>query len=109
MNEKREDLNTYVINRCDEHTLRYLGLKLIPTKSAKDELFKYRLTLQNCKAILESGYNTQRKRSTNTIEKWYNKGKKTYNIVILKDTNYFLNEDVWLIIHIGRFTRRKIK
>lgn len=85
--------------------VRYKGLRLIPSKSASDELLKHGLMLQDCKEILESGYDAPRKRARDTEEKWLDRGTKTYNVVIVKSFNSMYNEDVWLIIHLGRFTK----
>lgn len=87
--------------------ITYRGLKLIPSKSAMRELMKYDLTLQDCKEILAEGYTAPRKRASGTEEKWLNKGNKTYNIVIVESLNFVLNERIYLIIHVGKFTRRK--
>lgn len=81
----------------------YQDLKLIPSKSAMREMIKLALTLDDCKNILENGKTAPRKRSFEKEEKWLKKGKKTYNIVIVRTTNYFYNEEVYLITHIGRF------
>ena len=108
---EEKDLNTYVDNICNEHTfiVRYQGIRIIPTKSAKVELFKYGLRLEDCKKILDQGYSAPRKRSKNTIERWFDKSNKTYNVVIAGDTNNFLKENVWILIHVGKFTRRKLR
>jgi len=45
-------------------------------------------------------------RESGTIERWLNKGKKTYNAVIVKDYDEIAKEDVWVLIHFGKFTRR---
>lgn len=52
--------------------IRYKGLRLIPSKLASEELFKYGLMLCNCKKILESGYDAPRKRAKDTEERWLN-------------------------------------
>lgn len=98
----------YSNNICwrDMFKVTYLGLRLIPTRAAQDELVKYELRIENCKEVLEQGYEA-RKRSKNTIEKWLDCGDKTYNVVVVKDYNNFFKEEVYVIIHIGKFTRRK--
>jgi hypothetical protein len=57
--------------------------------------------------ILKEGYDAPRKRKAGTIEKWFNKGKKTFNAVIARDYNEIMREDCWVLIHFGKFTRRK--
>jgi len=88
--------------------VRYEGLRLIPSKAALDELIKYSLMMQDCKEMLENGYDAPRKRARDTKEKWFNKGKSTFNVVIVHSFNYDYNEPVWLITHVGKFTRRRI-
>lgn len=87
--------------------LRYKGLRLIPSKSAGIELIKYGLMVEDCKDILERGYEP-RKRGKDTIEKWFDKGNKTYNVVVVKSYNYLYNEEVYLIKHVGKFTKKKV-
>ena len=41
-------------------------------------------------------------------EKWLNVGKKTYNVVVVKSFNNFYNEEVYLITHVGRFSRKEV-
>ena len=108
---EEKDLNTYVDNICNEHTfiVRYQELRMVAAHSAREELRKYGLTLRNCKEMLENGYNAPRKRDKDTIEKWFDKSNKTYNVVIGKDLDLINKEEVWVLIHLGKFTRRKIK
>ena len=87
--------------------IRYKGLKLIPSKSAARELLKYSLMIADCEEILEKGYEP-RKRGKGTEEKWMDFGNKTYNVVVVKSYNYFYNEEVYLIKHIGKFTKKKL-
>ena len=87
--------------------VKYKGLKLIPSYSATRELMRYGFDLCDAAKILELGYNAPRKRKKDVIEKWLNKENKTYNIVIGKDYNLKFKEEVWIIIHVGKFTRRK--
>ena len=101
---------TYFINLCWQHmsTIKYKGLRLIPAISASNELFKYKLDVEDCKEILESGYGP-RKRAKNTTEKWFDIGNKTYNVVIVKVFNQFYGENIYLIIHVGKFTKKRLK
>lgn len=88
--------------------VRYKGLRLIPSKTAGRELIKYGFMIEDCKEILEKGY-SPRKRAKDTIEKWMDYGNKTYNVVVVKSFNYLYNEEVYLIIHFGEFTKKKLK
>jgi len=71
-----------------------------------NELFKEEKTLVDVIYILNNGYFAPRKRKKGTIEKWINKGNKTYNAVIVKDYNELLKKECWVLIHFGRFTRK---
>lgn len=88
-------------------TVRYKGLRIAVSHSAMQELIKENKTLYDIKEILEQGYDAPRKRKSGIIEKWLDKGKKTYNAVIAKDYDEIMKEDVWLLIHFGKFTKRK--
>ena len=85
---------------------RYKGLRIIPTLSSVRELMREGKTLHNVLIVLENGYNAPKKRKTGTIEKWIDKGKKTYNVVIVEDYDDSRKETVWVLIHFGKFTRR---
>ena len=41
------------------------------------------------------------------IERWLDKRNKTFNVVVAKSFNYFYNEEVYLVIHVGKFTKKK--
>ena len=85
--------------------MRYKSLLLIPSKSAMREMMQLGLTLADCKEMLEKGYDAPRTRAQDTEEKWFDKRNKTYNVVIVKSFNYMFNEEVYLITHVGEFTR----
>lgn len=86
---------------------RYKGLRIVVSDSAMRELIKEEKTLYDVVNILEEGYDAPRKRKSGTIEKWLDKGNKTLNAVIVKDYNEIMKEDVWVLIHLGKFTRRR--
>ena len=90
-------------------TDRYKGLRIAITNSAMRDLMKEEKTLYDAVKILEEGYNAPRKRKEGTIEKWLDKGNKTFNVVIAKDYDEIMKEECWVLIHFGKFTRRKIK
>lgn len=84
---------------------KYEGLLLIPSRQAAYEMSQLSLSIEDCLKILDDGY-SPRKRAKDVIEKWLDEGKKTYNVVIVKSFNFMLNEGVWLIKHVGRFSKR---
>ncbi len=86
----------------------YQGLSIIPSRSAMRELSRYGLDAEDCKEILEQGY-SPRKRGKKTVEKWLDVGKKTYNVVVVRSYNYQFKEEIYLIKHVGRFSRKRIK
>lgn len=86
-------------------TTWYRGLRLVPTGRADRELLRLGLSLGDCSDILEYGYQP-RKRRRGTVECWLDAGGKTYNIVAVRSYNFMYREDVWLVIHAGRFTRK---
>ena len=88
---------------------KYQGLRIAPSMSATRELMKYGKTMFDVVDILEEGYDAPRKRKEGTIERWLDKGNKTYNVVIVRDYHETLKEEVWVLTHFGKFTRRKIK
>ena len=81
---------------------KYKGLRIAISNSAMQE----GKTIYDVIEILENGYDAPRKRKQGTIEKWLDKGKKTYNAVIVKDYHEILKEDCWVLIHFGKFSRR---
>jgi hypothetical protein len=88
---------------------KYNGLRIIVSDSAMRELMKEEKTLYDVVEILEQGYDAPRKRKEGTIEKWMDKGNKTFNAVIVQDYNELMKEDCWVLIHFGKFSRRKIR
>ncbi len=91
----------------DKYAYKIQGLQIMPSYAALRELMQEGRTLDDVFEILENGYDAPRKRKEGTIEKWLNKGNKTYNVVVLKDYNEMLKEEVWLLIHFGKFGRKK--
>lgn len=88
--------------------IRYHGLRLVPSKAALQELMRYGFMLADCKLILEQGY-SPRKRKKDVVERWYDEGNKTYNVVAVLSFSHFYCEDVYLVTHIGKFTRKKLR
>jgi len=58
--------------------------------------------------VLENGYDAPRRRGSSTMERWLDKGKKTYNAVIARSYDEIMKEEVWVLIHFGKFTRRRL-
>ena len=87
--------------------IKYKKLKVVATNSAMLELVKEGKNLFDVIQILTEGYNAPRKRKKDVIEKWFDKGKKTYNVVVVYDLQRYSNEDCWLLIHFGKFTKKK--
>lgn len=112
---KSKDLNTYANNICCKHipncpySCKYEGIKIIVSNSAMRELMKEGKTLYDVVEVLELGRDAPRKRKKDIIEKWFDKGTKTYNVVIAKDYNEIMKEECWVLIHFGRFTKRKTR
>jgi len=102
--KKEKNLYTYVDNICKEDT--YKGLRIIISRTAMQELIKHNSTTQEIIEILEKGY-APRKRSKEKIEKWLDKGNKTYNAVIAKNYDEINKKECWVLIHFGKFTKRK--
>ena len=85
---------------------KYKGLRIAISHSAMQELMQEGKTIYDVIEILENGYDAPRKRKQGTIEKWLDKGKKTYNVVIVDDYHEILKENCLVLTHFGKFTRR---
>ena len=85
----------------------YHGLRIAVTDSAMRELIKEGKGLNFIVKVLEDGYDAPRRRKKGTIEKWMNKGNKTFNVVVVKDYDEVMKEECWVLIHFGKFTRRR--
>lgn len=107
--QKTKPLYTYVNYICNNSMSvpTYQGLKVVPSISSIDEMLKHGKSIDDIVYFLEEGYTSPRKRKKDTIEKWIDKGKKTFNAVIVKDYNAEEKQDVWVLIHFGKFTKRK--
>ena len=85
---------------------QYKGLRIAVSNAAMRELMKYEKTVRDVVEILEDGIDAPIKRKEGTIEKWLNKGAKTWNAVIVKDYHEILQGECWVLIHFGQFTKR---
>lgn len=83
--------------------VRFQGLRIAPSYAAMRELMKLGMSLEDVKEVLEEGVPAPRKRSQGTIEQWLRVGRKTYNAVVVRSYNDTLKEEVWLLVHFGRF------
>lgn len=86
--------------------VKYQGLRIVATASAARELSEEGKTLHFVLKVLYKGYNAPRKRKVGTMEYWLDKNNKTYNVVIVREYDYYEKEDIWLLIHFGKFTRK---
>lgn len=59
--------------------------------------------------VLTEGEDAPRTRKSGTVEKWLHKGLKTYNAVVVEDYDEIMKEDIWVLIHLGKFTRRTMR
>ncbi len=96
----------YSMNISQDHTPKYKGLRLVPSRAAMREMMYYGFTLNDCVKFLVFGYAAPRKRKSDVVEKWFDRRKKTVNIVACRDYNEFLKEECWVIIHIGEFSKK---
>ncbi|MBU2561329.1 MAG: hypothetical protein KKD17_03450 [Nanoarchaeota archaeon] len=87
-------------------TPRHKGLRIDVTHSAMQELAREGKDLHDVIKVLEEGHDAPRKRKAGTIEKWLDRGNKTFNVVVAKDYNEVRREECWVLIHFGKFTRR---
>ena len=87
--------------------VRYKGLRLFPSTTAMRELMQEGKDLYFVLKILEQGYNPGTKRSKGIIEKCWDRGSKTYKVVVVKDYHNVNKEWVYVIIHFGKFGRKK--
>jgi hypothetical protein len=83
--------------------VRFQGLRIAPSRAAMRELMKLGMSLEDVKVVLDEGITAPRKRAKGTIEKWLQVGKKTYNAVVVQEYHEVLKEEVWLLVHFGRF------
>ncbi len=88
---------------------RFRGLRIAVANSAMRELIKEEKTLNDVIRILKHGYDAPRKWKPDTIEKWLDKGSKTFNAVVVKDYDEVMRGECWVLIHFGKFGRRKRK
>jgi len=90
--------------------IKYTGLRIEPTLSATNELLKEKLDLYDVVEVLNKGYDCARsKRKKNIIERCTDRKNKTIKVVVIRTISRYpdgFQEEVWRLIHVGRFTRR---
>jgi len=90
--------------------INYKGLRIEPTLSATRELLKDRLDLYDVLEILENGYDCScGRRKENIIERCIDRKNKTIKAVVAKTISRYpdgFQEEVWRLIHVGKFTGR---
>jgi len=88
----------------------FQDLPLIPSRSAMTELYDNDLDLTDALSVLGQGYDCPKgKRSKEIIERCLDQKRKTIRVVIAKSFNYHLDSEVWVIIHVGVTTKRKVR
>lgn len=86
----------------EEFGVKWKNKLLRPSKHAYFEMVDLGLDLYDLKSILEFGYDcSKQKRSKDTIEKCLKKGKKEFKVVIIKSYSFDIDDEVWLIKHVG--------
>jgi len=110
MPEAPKDLNmseTYVDDILQGmFNARYAGLKIAVSCSAMRELMHECKSIDDVVDILEHGRDAPRRRKRGTLERWLDKGDKTFNAVIVKDHDACSGTDCWVLIHLGKFGRK---
>lgn len=82
----------------------FRGLMVIPSASADKELAKLNMLLSEAVDVLRHGFDCQAsKRKKGILEKCIRKNKKILKVVAVKSYNYSLDEECWLLIHVGVF------
>jgi hypothetical protein len=90
--------------------IRYKGLPIRPTRSVYYELKNLNMDLLDVVKILEEGYDCPTgKRKRDTEEKCLDFKNKTIKAVAVKSYEFWSNQEVYAIIHVGKFRKRKKK
>ncbi|MDD9953957.1 MAG: hypothetical protein OXR66_06490 [Candidatus Woesearchaeota archaeon] len=111
MEEKDLSNKTYSSNIRSLHIPRilYRGARLHLSKAAEQEMHHIGLEPIDCKQILETGYPSPRKRGKHKEEKWFDKGRKTFNVVVVRSFNHLIQEEVFVVTHVGVFTKKRME
>ncbi len=74
--------------------IKWLGLVIVPTRSAMNELYKYGMTLGDVKHILEEGYDcSSGRRKKGTYERCAGWDGKTAKVVVVRTQGIFSKRD----------------
>ena len=86
----------------------FKGLPIVPSRTAMNEMTRLGMDEWDILQMLEEGYNCYAsKRKEGTLEKCINKGNKTIKAVVVRSHNWSLDCDVWVITHVGKFSKRR--
>ena len=80
---------------------------MFPSTAAMREMVAEGKDLFFTLKVLEQGYEPGTKRSDDVIERCWDRGNKTYKVVIVKDYHNMTKEYVYVIIHFGKYGRTK--
>ena len=82
-------------------------LPVIPSRRAADEMIREKLMIHDVIEVLETGYDCARsRRRENIVERCVDVKNKILKAVVARSYNYDMESEVWVITHVGRFTRR---
>ncbi|MDP2749761.1 MAG: hypothetical protein Q8O89_02935 [Nanoarchaeota archaeon] len=103
---KYSDINKDIYD--DIFKVKYKGMMVDLSLHAVREMGSLGIKLSDVKNILETGFNCERsRRKEGTEEKCIIRGNKIIKVVAVRNCNIYNNEEVWLIIHVGRFSFKK--
>lgn len=72
------------------------------THSGYVELEKLALDLSDVRLVLETGFDCSKsKRKEGVLERCLRKKGKVLRVVVSRDHNVFLKEDVWVVVHVS--------
>lgn len=80
--------------------------RLVPTKSAQNEMDFLGFDLWEVANMLENGQDCGRRRKEGVCEVCFDRGNKTIRIVCAESLQYSTKEVVWLVTHVGIHARR---
>ncbi len=82
--------------------VKWNGKYLRPSKHAIYEMINLGYDLYDVLSILENGYDCRKgKRAKGTFEKCIKKGRKIIKVVVVRVYAYDINDEIWLIKHVG--------
>ena len=85
-----------------EFGVKWRARYLRPTTHAYHEKVGLGFDLYEVLSVLESGYPCSKgRRAEGTIEMCVKKGKKEYRVVVVESYSYDIDEEVWVIKHVG--------